>query len=68
MIVTINDICIKLLMSEEPTPFITVTVANRANSRQEESSPMLEPPSAMLAKKRKSKVLTNRKTNEDLIQ
>ena len=54
-------------MTEEPSPFLTVTVAKRSNSRQDES-PMLEPPSAILAKKRKSKVLTNRKTNEDLIQ
>lgn len=68
MIVAPNDIRIKLLMSEEQTPFLTVTFAKRADSRQEETSPMLEPPSAMLAKKRKSKVLTSRKTNEDLIQ
>lgn len=54
-------------MSEESTPFLTVTVANRSSSRQDES-PMMEPPSAILAKKRKSKVITNRKTNEDLIQ
>jgi hypothetical protein len=52
-------------MNDESTPFLTADI-RKSSSRAEEPSP-LDTPSFIVAKRRKSKVLTNRKTNEDLI-